>query len=243
MNRDSNGYTFMFATILVVVVASVLAFLATFLKPMQTENMRNEKMQNILSTIGVTGVSREQAQAEFDKYITQQLALRKDGTEDESVKAFEVELKNELKKKNPEDQRFPLFIAERDGSQFYIIPLRGNGLWDAIWGYIALKDDFNTVEGVSFDHKGETPGLGAEITKPFFIESFKDEKIFDKDGNLVGINVAKGNNNKTNKDDNRVDAISGATITGDGVTDMIVERLQHYKIFIENQRAKLASNN
>lgn len=242
MNRDSNGYTFMFATILVVVVASVLAFLATFLKPMQTENMRNEKMQNILSTIGVTDVSREQAQAEFDTYIKQQISLRADGTEDESVKAFEVELKSELKKK-VEDQRFPLFIAEKEGNTFYIIPLRGVGLWDAIWGYIALREDFNTVAGVSFDHKGETPGLGAEITKPFFIESFRDEKIFDKDGNLVGINVAKGNNNKTDKDDNRVDAISGATITGDGVTNMIVERLQHYKVFIENQRAKLALNN
>jgi Na+-transporting NADH:ubiquinone oxidoreductase subunit C len=242
MNRDSNGYTFMFATILVVVVASVLAFLATFLKPMQTENMRNEKMQNILSTIGVTDVSREQAQAEFDTYIKQQISLRADGTEDESVKAFEVELKSELKKK-VEDQRFPLFIAEKDGNTFYIIPLRGAGLWDAIWGYIALKEDFNTVAGVSFDHKGETPGLGAEITKPFFIESFRDEKIFDTEGNLVGINVAKGNNNKTDKDDNRVDAISGATITGDGVTNMIVERLQHYKVFIENQRAKLALNN
>lgn len=242
MNRDSNGYTFMFATILVVVVASVLAFLATFLKPMQMENMRNEKMQNILSTIGVTDVSREQAQLEFDTYIKQQISLRADGTEDVSVKAFEVELKNELKKK-VEDQRFPLFIAEKDGNKFYIIPLRGVGLWDAIWGYIALREDFNTVAGVSFDHKGETPGLGAEITKPFFIESFRDEKIFDKDGNLVGITVAKGNNNKTNKDDNKVDAISGATITGDGVTDMIVERLQHYKVFIENQRAKLASNN
>lgn len=242
MNRDSNGYTFMFATILVALVAAVLAFLATFLKPMQTENMRNEKMQNILSTIGVTDVTREQAQGEFNKYIKQQISLRADGSEDESVKAFEVELKNELKKKI-EDQRFPLFVAEKDGNTFYIIPLRGSGLWDAIWGYIALKDDFNTVEGVSFDHKAETPGLGAEISKPFFVESFKDEKIFDKDGNLVGINVAKGNNNKTDKDDNRVDAISGATITGDGVTNMIVERLQHYKVFIENQKAKLALNN
>jgi Na+-transporting NADH:ubiquinone oxidoreductase subunit C len=242
MNRDSNGYTFMFATVLVALVAAVLAFLATFLKPMQTENMRNEKMQNILSTIGVTDVSREQAQGEFDKFIKQQISLRADGSEDASVKAFEVELKNELKKK-VDDQRFPLFIAEKDGNTFYIIPLRGSGLWDAIWGYIALKDDFNTIEGVSFDHKAETPGLGAEITKPFFVESFKDEKIFDKSGNLVGIQVAKGNNNKTDKEDNRVDAISGATITGDGVTNMIVERLQYYKTFIENQKAKLAVNN
>lgn len=242
MNRDSNGYTFLFATIMVVVVASVLAFLATYLKPMQNENMRNEKMQNILSTIGVTDVSREEAQVKFDEFIVDQITLKSDGSKDESVKAFEVDLKTELKK-NVEEQSFPLFIAEKDNKTFYIIPLRGAGLWDAIWGYIALQDDFNTIEGVSFDHKGETPGLGAEITQSWFLEYFKDEKIFDKDGNLVGVTVAKGNNNKDNKDDNKVDAISGATITGDGVTDMIKERLMHYKNYIVKQKGNVAQNN
>lgn len=242
MNRDSNGYTFLFATIMVVVVASILAFLATYLKPMQNENMRNEKMQNILSTIGVTDVSREEAQAKFDEFIVDQITLKSDGSKDESVKAFEVDLKTELKK-NVEEQSFPLFIAEKDNKTFYIIPLRGAGLWDAIWGYIALQDDFNTIEGVSFDHKGETPGLGAEITQSWFLDYFKDEKIFDKDGNLVGVTVAKGNNNKDNKDDNKVDAISGATITGDGVTDMIKERLMHYKNYIVKQKGNVAQNN
>lgn len=242
MNRDSNGYTFLFATIMVVVVASILAFLATYLKPMQNENMRNEKMQNILSTIGVTDVSREEAQAKFDEFIVDQITLKSDGSQDDAVKAFDVDLKTELKK-NPEDQSFPLFIAEKDNNTFYIIPLRGAGLWDAIWGYIALQDDFNTIEGVSFDHKGETPGLGAEITQSWFLDYFKDEKIFDKDGNLVGVTVAKGNNNKDNKDDNKVDAISGATITGDGVTDMIKERLMHYKNYIVKQKGNVAQNN
>ena len=239
MNRDSNAYTFLFATLMVVTVASVLAFLATYLKPLQMENMRNEKMQNILSTIGVTDVKREEAQKYFDQYIVEQITLNADGTQDDDILAFDVELRAEMKKPI-EKQKFPLFIAERDNKRFYIIPLRGVGLWDAIWGYMALQDDFNTIAGVSFDHKAETPGLGAEITTSWFIESFKDEKIFDANGNLVGVIVAKGNNNKTNKDDNRVDAISGATITGDGVTDMIVERLTHYRPFIEKQRGNLA---
>lgn len=239
MNRDSNAYTFLFATLMVVTVASVLAFLATYLKPMQMENMRNEKMQNILSTVGVTDVKREDAQKYFDQYIVEQITLNADGTQDDNTLAFDVELRAEMKKPL-EKQKFPLFVAERDNKRFYIIPLRGVGLWDAIWGYMALQDDFNTIAGVSFDHKAETPGLGAEITTNWFIESFKDEKIFDANGNLVGVIVAKGNNNKTNKDDNRVDAISGATITGDGVTDMIVERLTHYRPFIEKQRGNLA---
>jgi len=242
MNRDSNGYTFLFATIMVVAVASILAFLATFLKPMQSENMRNEKMQNILSTIGVVGISREEAQGKFDEFIKEQITLKADGTQDEAVSAFGVDLKNELKK--PIDQqRFPVFIAEKDGSKFHIVPLRGAGLWDAIWGYIALKDDFNTIQGVSFDHKGETPGLGAEIKQEWFTKLFEDEKIFNSNGELVGVAVAKGNNNTTNKDDNKVDAISGATITGDGVTKMISERLSHYKAFISDQKNKLAINN
>lgn len=242
MNRDSNGYTFLFATIMVVAVASILAFLATFLKPMQDENMKNEKMQNILSTIGVTGISREEAQGKFDEYIKDQIALKADGTEDESSSPFNIDLKNELKK--PVDQqRFPLYVAEKEGKKFYIIPIRGAGLWDAIWGYIALKDDFNTVEGVAFDHKGETPGLGAEIKQDWFVKLFENEKIFDANGQLVGVAVAKGNNDTTNKDDNKVDAISGATITGDGVTKMIEERLNHYKPFIEKQKSNLAINN
>lgn len=242
MDRNSNGYTFLFAGIMVVVVGALLAFAATSLKPMQDINVKNEKMQNILSTIGVTDVTREEAQGKFDEFIKEQLALKIDGSSDDAVKAFNIDLKAELKKK-PEEQRFPLYVAEKDGSKFYIIPLRGAGLWDAIWGYIALNDDFNTIAGVSFDHKGETPGLGAEIKQQWFLDYFKDEKIFDKDGNLVGVAVAKGNNDKVNKDDNKVDAISGATITGDGVTDMIKERLAHYKQYIDNQKGKLASNN
>ena len=153
-----------------------------------------------------------------------------DGSVNENINPFsDLNLAKELKK-DYEDQHFPLYVAEINSEKYYIIELRGTGLWDAIWGYISLKSDFNTVNGVSFDHKGETAGLGAEITKEWFKESFKDEKIFDIEGKLVGITVLKGNNdpNNINKDDHEVDAISGSTITGDGVTDMIYERINNY---------------
>ena len=229
MSRESNLYTFLFVGIMIVGIASILAFTSQTLKPMQDENVKNEKMQNILSTVGIN-VSREKAEKSYKKYIVEELALKIDGSINENINPFsDLNLAKELKK-DYEDQHFPLYVAEINSEKYYIIELRGTGLWDAIWGYISLKSDFNTVNGVSFDHKGETAGLGAEITKDWFKESFKDEKIFNSNGELVGIKVLKGNNDPNNidKDDHEVDAISGSTITGDGVTDMIYERVNNY---------------
>ena len=229
MNRDSNFYTFLFVGIMIVGIASILAFTSQTLKPMQDENVKNEKMQNILSTVGIN-VSRDEAEESYNRFITQELALKMDGSINENINPFsDLNLAKELKK-DYKDQHFPLYVAEINTEKYYIIELRGTGLWDAIWGYISLKSDFNTINGVSFDHKGETAGLGAEITKEWFKESFKDEKIFDNEGKLVGITVLKGNNdpNNSDKDDHEVDAISGSTITGDGVTDMIYERINNY---------------
>ena len=229
MSRDSNLYTFLFVGIMIVGIASILAYTSQTLKPMQDENVKNEKMQNILSTVGIN-VTREEAEKSYKKYIVEELALKIDGSINENINPFsDLNLAKELKK-DYEDQHFPLYVAEINSEKYYIIELRGTGLWDAIWGYISLKSDFNTVNGVSFDHKGETAGLGAEITKDWFKESFKDEKIFNSNGQLVGIKVLKGNNDPNNidKDDHEVDAISGSTITGDGVTDMIYERVNNY---------------
>ena len=142
------------------------------------------------------------------------------------------------------DQRFPLYVANVEENTYYIVPLRGAGLWDAIWGYLALKEDKNTIKGAVFDHKAETAGLGAEITKKWFQNRFVGEKILDQNGSLKGIAVSKTNNdpNDIDKEDHEVDAISGATITGDGVTDMIIERLVHYMPYFKNQRRSMALN-
>lgn len=237
---NTNSYTFIFAIIMVVVVGVVLAFAATSLQPMQYENMRQEKMQNILATVGVQ-TERAQAEALFEQYIKEQLVLDSSGEEKEGVSAFDVDLAKEIKKEDTE-QNFPLYIAEVDGETYYIIPLRGAGLWNAIFGYISLKDDVNTIKGAVFDHLGETPGLGAEITQEWFRQRFADEKIFDENGELIGVSVVKGNSS-TSKDDNQVDAISGATITGDGVSDMISERLKHYLPYFKSKTdINVASN-
>jgi len=228
---------------MVLVVASSLAFTASSLKDKQNENVRKEKMQNILSTIGIS-TDRDKAEGLYNQYIKQELALIKDGSNDETVNAFKIEMATETKKPL-EQQRFPLYIAEVEEAKYYIVPLRGVGLWDAIWGYIALEGDMTTIKGAVFDHKGETAGLGAEITQDWFQERFVGEKVFDTKGNLVGINVSKTNNDPKDldKDDHEVDAISGATITGDGVTDMILERLTHYLPYLQAKENTVALNN
>lgn len=238
MNRDSNSYTFLFAAIMVFVVASSLAFTATSLKSKQDENVRKEQMQNILSTIGIQ-TDRDVAEKLYNEYVTQQLALTLEGVSDDEVNAFKIQLGTEVKKP-VEQQRFPLYVAEVKDETFYIVPLRGAGLWDAIWGYIALESDMRTIKGAVFDHKGETAGLGAEITQQWFQDRFVGEKITDANGKLVGIAVSKTNNDPlgNDKDDHEVDAISGATITGDGVTDMISERLAHYTPYFKRAISK-----
>ena len=243
MNRDSNAYTFLFATLMVLVVASSLAFTASSLKDLQNANVRKEKMQNILATIGIQ-TDREKAESLYKKYITAELSLTQAGTIDQEVDAFEIKLNNELKKPASE-QRFPLYEANVEVEIFYIVPLRGAGLWNAIWGYIALEEDKNTIKGAVFDHTGETAGLGAEITQQWFQDRFLGEKVFDADRNLVGIKVSKTNNDPKDldKDDHEVDAISGATITGDGVTDMILERLTHYLPYLKVEKNTVALNN
>lgn len=237
---ESNSYTFIFAIVMVIVVGTALAFAATSLQPLQYKNQRQEKMQSILATVGIE-TDRAGAQAKYDQYIKEELVLNSNGEVLEGAEAFEIDLAKEIKKEATE-QSFPLYIAEVEGEKYYIIPLRGAGLWNAIFGYIALKDDVNTIKGVVFDHLGETPGLGAEITQVWFRERFADEKIFDESGNLIGVSVAKGESS-TSKDDNRVDAISGATITGNGVSEMLSERLKHYLPYFKSETDMNVANN
>ncbi|RYC50948.1 Na(+)-translocating NADH-quinone reductase subunit C [Flagellimonas olearia] len=247
MNTEKNSYTVIFAVIMVVIVGSVLAFMATALKPKIDENERFEKQQNILYAMGVnqnegdgsvTFIPTNEVEAEFSKYIKKQMVVQ-GNTATEKEDAYLIDLKNQMAQiKAGNNAELPLLVGEKDGKEFYIIPMYGKGLWDAIWGFISLDDNM-VVQGVYFDHKGETPGLGANIKQRFFMDDFKGESILD--GNrYAGIGVVKGNNDPLNEDkeDNEVDALAGATITGNGVTAMIKESLKLYKPYLETIRKK-----
>jgi len=234
---DSNAYTMIFAVIMVLVVGTLLAFLSMSLKERITENKRIEKQQNILYAMGVnendessaTFVSTDIAGAEFTKYITKQLVIKGDDII-ESDEAYLIDVKKEqANAKNGIERQLPLFVGEKDGLTFYVAPIRGKGLWDAIWGYVAMDKNM-VVQGAYFDHKGETPGLGANIKQRYFMDDFIGEHLMSETGSFKGITVAKGNNDPKNeeKTDYEVDAIAGATITGDGVSAMIKSDLKLY---------------
>ena len=239
---DKNSYTIIFAIGMVLIVGALLAFAASSLEPNITENKRLEKQQNILYAMGVNEndessanfVSTEKAPELFNKYIKKQLVIEGDKVSEDD-KAYLIDVKKEqASAKAGKVRKLPLFVGEKDGKTFYIAPIRGKGLWDAIWAYVALDKDM-VVQGAYFDHKGETPGLGANIKQRFFMDDFIGEHLMD-DGSFKGITVAKGNADpkNINKTDNEVDAIAGATITGDGVTAMIKSDLKLYVSYFEN---------
>lgn len=231
INTEKNSYTVVFAVVMVAIIGSLLAGFASGLKPTIKANERYEKQQNILYAMGINGnegpsdvkfVPTSVVEEKFNQYITSQVVIQGNQVT-ENDQAYLIDLKKEetLAKDPGYQRRLPLFIGEKDGKEIYVIPVRGKGLWDAIWGYVAVDRNME-ITGVYFDHKGETPGLGAEIKQRFFMDDFEGER-FLRDGEFESIKVAKGNNDPKNmdKDDNEVDALAGATITGDGVTAML----------------------
>jgi len=225
MSRDSNSYTFIYASGLVLLVAVLLAVAAVGLKPFQSKNVRVAKMTDILKSVNIASDATD-AEAKYEQYITETFILNKKG-ETISGEAFNVDMKVELAKEDPE---LPVYVCKlKDGSTKYILPVRGAGLWGPIWGFVALNDDKETVYGATFGHKGETPGLGAEIEKEAFQVQFKDKKIL-KDGKVY-FEVAKGGAKPG--DLNAVDAISGGTITSKGVQAMLIDNLSLYSVFLK----------
>lgn len=218
---------------MVILVALVLAGAATLLRPLQERNMRIEKMQNILSVIQVDA-PRAEAEALFERYITQAMIVNNRGEEIEGD-AFEVDLQDENRK--PEAERLlPVFIAGVNGETFYIVPVRGAGLWGPIWGYIGLRDDMTTLVGANFDHASETPGLGAEISESAFENQFNGKKIYDELGQFRPVRVVKGR--APAGDPHAVDGITGGTITSNGVTNMIRDGLMVYDAFFKKTKSQ-----
>ncbi|MDG1570811.1 Na(+)-translocating NADH-quinone reductase subunit C [Robiginitalea sp. M366] len=245
LNTDKNVYTVLFAAVMVAVVGTILAFAASGLKPRIKENERFEKQQNILYAMGVNEntdegavnfIPTDRVEQTFSEYIVKQIVIE-GGDISENPEAYLIDMKKQISRaKEGETPSLPVMIGEKDGKTFYVIPMYGKGLWDAIWGFIALDENM-VVQGVYFDHKGETPGLGANIKARYFMDDFTGESIMDN-GRYAGIAVAKGNNDPLNQDkeDNQVDALAGATITGNGITAMISETLKLYKDYLQTIR-------
>lgn len=246
INRESNVYTVVFAIIMVTLVGGILAFLATALKPIQEANIRNEKMQNILQAIGIeetNGISRKDAGSKFNDFVVERITLDFEGNEidkktnKENIEgeqdAFNIDLLKEFKTiSKKEDRNYPMFVCESNNEKFYVIPVLGKGLWAAVWGYVGLKDDGVTINGAVFDHKSETPGLGAEISKDIFEKQFIGKTI-EEAGKYTPIRVLKPGLELGIHD---VDGISGGTFTSVGVKEMLERTLEvYYNYFKKNK--------
>ena len=251
---NSNKYTFIFATVMVIVVATLLALASESLKPMQKKNVANEKRQNILKSIGVE-VDASGAEAAYEENLVEAVVLDANGevVADPALGAFDIDVLKDYKaglsniyKANSGDMEamkaellawgdggvnYPLFVLKKDGENVFVVPMVGTGLWGPIWGYVTIASDGKTVVGAVFDHKSETPGLGAEINQASFQKPFEGKTIYDDSGEFTGIKVMKGG---AKGSPNGVDAISGGTITSNGVTEMIVRTLKIYEPYLSS---------
>jgi Na+-transporting NADH:ubiquinone oxidoreductase subunit C len=232
MKHFSNRYIFIFSTVMVVVVAALLSLAANLLQPAQQRNLEIEKKKSMLESIGVSATRKNTVEL-YSKYIKESFVINVKGEPVEGIDAFTIVLKNE-QKKPPDQQYLPIFRAfPDDGEKVIILPVEGKGLWGPIWGYVSLRSDMNTIYGVNFDHKGETPGLGAEISTTAFESMFKGKKLFE-DGNFVSVQVHKGGADPS--DVHGVDAISGGTITSKGLQKMLLDCLGKYNEYLIKSR-------
>jgi len=232
MNKNGNTYTFLYAAMMVILVAAILASVSMALKPRQKKNAEIEKMQNILASVNIesTAENAEQIYAERiqNEYVINVKGEQVDGD------AFNTNLKKE-RAKDENEMKLPVFECNTDEGMKYVLPVYGTGLWGPIWGYISVNDDMNTIYGANFDHEGETPGLGAEISTPMFEEPFKGKKIFDETGKLVSIVVAKVG--EVAPEEHKVDGISGGTITSKGLEKMLLDDFTSYQEFFKKKKS------
>ncbi|MCH1437475.1 MAG: NADH:ubiquinone reductase (Na(+)-transporting) subunit C [Flavobacteriales bacterium] len=230
INKNSNGYTFGFAVLMVAVVGTLLAVASQGLKSRQDKNATDKKMISILSAINVEA-TRDNAQEMYTKYVVDSKII---SGKDLSANPFDIDIKKEFRDKNLEltDRNYPLYICEKEGNKYFVIPVIGTGLWGPIWGFVALESDYKTIYGATFDHKAETPGLGAEIKYTSYSDQYTGEVITDTTGTFQPIIVVKdGSGSGLNS---KVDGITGGTITSKGVEEMTTRTLEVYANYFKS---------
>lgn len=232
MNKNSNVYTIIYSIVLVVVVGVVLSVVYQALRPKQLENIANDTKKQILASARLTPEKDQSVSDLFDQHIVSSYIVDSNGNRvDNSQNPFDINVALEVKK--PFDQRLlPVFECKTDNGLKFIVPVYGAGLWGPIWGYIAFDANGDTIYGAYFGHEGETPGLGAEIEKPAFQDQFEGKNIFSSDGEFTSIAVVKTGKEPQGKA--WVHAVSGGTITSQGVQKMLYESLAPYVGFFSN---------
>lgn len=239
MQQQSNTYIILFSIGLTVIVGGLLSFAAVGLKPAQEIQIQLDTKKQILGAVmdlqpedDVLAIYADRIQSEVVDFQGNPVETNR---KDEPIEAEKVEIAKEFKL--PQEERFyPVFKymneSNPDQVEAYILPVYGNGLWDKIWGYVALDNKMETIKGVSFDHKAETPGLGARIATKEVQQRFVDKEIYDGQENLVSVQMVKGEGN-SGLDEHHVDGMAGATMTAKGVNNMLMSYLTAYQDYIQ----------
>jgi len=231
MNTNNNGYTIIYATVMVVIVALMLALVSSALKDTQTANVELDKKKQILASLNID-LEGKDAAAIYNEYIVEELVINHKAEILDSTEfcAFKIDFLKELAKAEAE-RELPIYVAKVDGKIKYIMSMKGTGLWGPIWGYVALNEDKNSIYGSYFSHASETPGLGAEIAYKPFQKSLIDKKILGADLTFKSLLVLKPDNKPNSEYE--IDGISGGTITSKAVEKMIFNCLGQYKAFYD----------
>lgn len=233
MKTNSNSYTIIYSAVIVVIVAFLLAFVFQALKPMQDANVALDKKKQILNSLNIRDLSNEEADAKYkevviaDEVIDEKGKIVEAGTQGGEKAGFKLE------SKDYKAGKLALYICKVNGSRKYVIPVYGMGLWGPISGYIALNEDKATVYGAYFNHESETAGLGAEIKDNVaWQEKFQGKKVFTLgDDKTIALGVEKNVTDPATQ----VDAVTGATLTSNGVRDMLHEALGKYLTFLNDK--------
>ena len=242
--RQSNGYLLMFTGILTIVCALVLAGLSIALKKPTEENEKLDKRSKILgAATDIEGLSNEEINTIYENDIVS-FVVDQDGNVLEDVSVDDIDIEKQYKDKDFTKLPVYKYRDDVDPKKFrsYIMPMYGNGLWDNIWGYVSIGNDFNTIKGAIFAHKAETPGLGAKIAEKDYQDRFIGKKIFNESGKLKSVKMEKGEGNKYPDNPHSVDGMAGASMTGAGLNDMLKKYFGYYEPFMTKEKEQLAGN-
>jgi Na+-transporting NADH:ubiquinone oxidoreductase subunit C len=229
MNTNTNGYTMIYATIMVVIVALMLAVVSSALKSTQTANIELDKKKQILNSLKVDLENKDIAKV-YDEIITKAILInsKAEVISEDKKETFDTDFNKEMGKK-PEERKLPVYIAKYNGKTLYILTLKGAGLWGPIWGYVALNEDKNSIFGTYFSHASETPGLGSDIATTGFQNKFIGKHILNDQKEFVSIGIMKKGQTDTKRE--QIDALSGGTITSKGVEKMLYDCMSLYEEF------------
>lgn len=233
LNTNSNVYTIIYASVVVVIVAFLLSFVSKALEPNSQANERIDKKKQILSSLNLKDIPNDQVEEKYSTVVVADMVVNDKG---EVVKAGTDKDKDGfvVSTKEISSEQLPVYVCqveEGESGTKYVFPLKGKGLWGAIWGYIALDSDLRTVYGAYFSHEGETAGLGARITETDFQNQFIGKKIVKEGSPEVALSVVK--NGKVQDATVECDGITGATLTSDGVSQMLQTSLNSYKEYLK----------